>query len=150
DIVPTFNYDLSTPYFEITVPTLDTVRFSAILEQHILSEYPMLMTGVSGTGKSAIIAQLMREMDRDGHIVPIPVNFSAQTSSMRTQEMIEAKLDKKRKKLLGPPAGRKAVVFVDDLNMPELDRYGSQPPVELIRHLIDYDALYDRKDLFLK
>lgn len=33
--------------------------------------------------------------------VPYFINFSAQTSSKRTQEMIESKLEKKRKTVLG-------------------------------------------------
>lgn len=38
--------------------------------------------------------------DRAGY-VPFFINFSAQTSSKRTQEMIEGKLEKKRKTVLG-------------------------------------------------
>ena len=36
--------------------------------------------------------------------VPGYINFSAQTSSTRTQEMIESKLEKKRKNILGAPS----------------------------------------------
>lgn len=33
--------------------------------------------------------------------VPVFMNFSAQTSSVRTQEMVESKMEKKRKNILG-------------------------------------------------
>lgn len=38
----------------------------------------------------------------------------------------------------------KAVCFIDDLNMPRMDTFGSQPPLELIRQWIDYGHWYDR------
>ena len=52
--------------------------------------------------------------------------------------------------LLGAPAGKRIILFVDDLNMPKLDTYGSQPPIELLRQYQDFGGLYDREKLFWK
>lgn len=38
----------------------------------------------------------------------------------------------------------KAVCFIDDLNMPRKDAYGSQPSLELIRQHIEYQFWYSR------
>ena len=93
-------------------------------------------------------AQLNKMIAQD--FVLIAVNFSAQTSSKRTQAIIESNLEKKRKNILGAPKGKRMVLFIDDLNMPKLDTYGSQPPVELLRQFQDFRGFYDREKLFWK
>ena len=42
------------------------------------------------------------------------------------------------------------MIFVDDLNMPKLDTYGSQPPIELLRQFQDFQGFYDREKFFWK
>ncbi|KER18354.1 hypothetical protein T265_16116, partial [Opisthorchis viverrini] len=79
--------------------------------------------------------------------VPTFLNFSAQTSSNRTQEIIESKLEKRKKGIRGAPKDKRVILFVDDLNMPRLDTYGSQPPIELLRQLKDFGGFYDRDKL---
>ena len=54
-------------------------------------------------------------------------------------------MEKRSKIKYGPSGGKQLVCFVDDLNMPAKDTFGSQPPLELLRQWVDYGCWYDRE-----
>merc|ERR1719204_3041706 len=139
--VDNFSYDPETPYFNILVPTADTTKFRYML-QHISSigAHTMLMSE-TGCGKTVIVQDFLKRAG-DG-FVSCPVIFSAQTTARNLQDVFESKLEKKSRKLLGPPAGKKLIFFIDDLNMPEREIFGAQPPIELLRQCIDNEGFYD-------
>jgi len=147
-IVEEFTYDKEKPYFEILVPTPDTVKYKFLLQNLMKNGNNVLISGDTGVGKSVIIQAFLNASDpelfENGSI-----NFSAQTSSHNLMDVFYSKLKKKRKDLYGPPPGKKMLLFIDDINMPQLDRFGAQPPVELLRQVIDQGGFYDLKKLFL-
>lgn len=91
-----------------------------------------MFTGDTGVGKSVLAISTLKKLTQRA-VLPVQINFSAQTSSIRTQEMIEGPLEKRKRTQLGAPIGKTVIVFIDDVNMPKLDTYGSQPAIELLR-----------------
>ncbi|KAI8729214.1 dynein heavy chain 6, axonemal isoform X3, partial [Biomphalaria glabrata] len=149
-LVSSFRFDKSISFFKMMVPTVDTARYGYFLEQLLSVQKPVLFTGGTGVGKSVIVRDLLDRISERMNYVPVYINFSAQTSSGRTQEIIEGKLEKRKKNVIGAPQGKRVVIFIDDLNMPKLDTYGSQPPIELLRQYLDFDGLYDRETMTWK
>ncbi|XP_064451600.1 dynein axonemal heavy chain 14 [Mirounga angustirostris] len=80
--------------------------------------------------------------DKKGIIVST-VNFSVSTTAAKAKEMVLKKLVRRTKDTLGAPKNSRIVLFIDDLNVPEPDTSGAQPPLELIRQLLDMGGLYN-------
>uniref|UniRef100_A0A8D1UZT8 AAA+ ATPase domain-containing protein n=1 Tax=Sus scrofa TaxID=9823 RepID=A0A8D1UZT8_PIG len=83
-------------------------------------------------------------------IVVSAINFNIGTTAAKTKEMILKKLVRRTKDTLGAPKSNRIVIFIDDLNMPESDMYGTQPPLELIRQLLDMGGIYDTEKIAWK
>ena len=134
-----------TPSFsDIIVPTIDTIRNKILIRRLLSFDKQVLCVGPTGTSKSVVIADTL-QTNLPENFTTFSIGFSAKTSSNQTQDLIDSKLDKRRKGVFGPPLGKKMVFFIDDMNMPALETYGAQPPIELIRQYMDHDGWYDRK-----
>ncbi|KAG9461541.1 hypothetical protein GDO78_016466, partial [Eleutherodactylus coqui] len=64
--------------------------------------------------------------------------------------ILEKPLEKKSGRNYGPPGTKKLIYFIDDMNMPEVDTYGTVQPHTLIRQHMDYCHWYDRNKLTVK
>jgi dynein heavy chain len=143
---PEYVFDNKASYSELIIPTQDSIRYTHLLDQLVRNNKHCLMTGPTGTGKSVNINKHISTGLPDTY-VPLTLMFSAQTSQNATQDMIDSKCEKRRKGVFGPSAGKQFVIFVDDVNMPQKEEYGAQPPIEILRQWFDNSGWYDRKSL---
>jgi len=146
DTVPPYEFDAQATYAELIIPTLDSVRYTYLLDTLVRHDKHVLMTGQTGTGKTVNISRHLQNGVGDAY-VPIFVTFSAQTSANQIQDLLDSKCEKRRKGIFGPSAGKKFLCFVDDVNMPMKEDYGAQPPIELLRQWFDNSGWFDRKAL---
>ncbi|CAK8985673.1 unnamed protein product [Durusdinium trenchii] len=145
DIVPKFVFQDGVSYFQLLVPNPDTVRFSYIMDRMMTTQNSVFLTGNSGVGKSVNVVALLEKMKEIASVVPVYMTFSAQTKAYETQINIESKLERWRKTLLGAPVNKTNVILIDDVNMPLVEEYGAQPPIELLRQFQDQRGFFDRK-----
>ncbi|KAJ3608419.1 hypothetical protein NHX12_025466, partial [Muraenolepis orangiensis] len=130
---------------DLIIPTMETARQLFFLRTYLAQEVSVLFVGPTGTGKSVISNRFLVTLPKERY-TPNCINFSARTTANQIQDIVMAKLDRRRKGVFGPPVGKKCVVYVDDLNMPAKEIYGAQPPIELLRQWIDHHHWYDKKD----
>lgn len=79
-----------------------------------------------GTGKTSIKKKFLLNDLGENYITTITA-FSANTNSNQVQDILESKLEKqkRRKGVYGPLIGRINIIFIDDLNMPNKEKYGA-------------------------
>jgi len=146
DLLPQYTITAGISYSNIVVPNNYTAQFTYMLELLIAQKKHVLVCGPTGTGKSVYVYNTITQVLPQDKYKPLCLGFSAKTSANMTQDIIDGKLDKRKKGVYGPPLGQHSVIFVDDLNMPEVETYGAQPPIELVRQLVDSGGWYDLKE----
>uniref|UniRef100_A0A452F4R1 Dynein axonemal heavy chain 2 n=1 Tax=Capra hircus TaxID=9925 RepID=A0A452F4R1_CAPHI len=144
-----WRYPPNSPFYKIMVPTVDTVRYNYLVSTMVASQNPVLLVGPVGTGKTSIAQSVLQSLPSSQWSV-LTVNMSAQTTSNNVQSIIESRVEKRTKGVYVPFGGKSMITFMDDLNMPAKDTFGSQPPLELIRLWIDYGFWYDRTKQTIK
>ena len=109
---------------------------------------PVMLVGGAGCGKTVLINDKLGSLDEDTLVTTVPFNYY--TTSLMLQQVMEKPLEKKAGRNYGPPGTKKLVYFIDDMNMPVVDTYGTVQPHTLIRQHLDYSHWYDRTKLTLK
>jgi len=133
-----------------------------VLDTLLRGKKHTLIVGQTGTAKSVTVQQKLTRLDSKylgsgpcPGCEPIMMSFSAQTGANQTQDILDGKFEKRRQgtdkdtglayTMWGPMLGKQFCIFIDDFNMPKRETYGAQPPIELMRQMVDHGGWYDRK-----
>ena len=72
--------------------------------------------------------------------------LSSTSTPSQVQQYTESKLEKHSRGVFGPvnPSNH-LLIFIDDLNMPEREKFGAQPALEMLRQIVDLNGFYSEK-----
>ncbi|XP_066581161.1 dynein beta chain, ciliary [Prorops nasuta] len=146
--LPKFELDPELPLQAVLVYTSECIRIKYFLDLLMPEKYPIILIGTAGCGKTVLVSDKLLQLSENYAVANVPFNFY--TSSEMLQKILEKSLEKKAGRNYGPPGNKSLVYFIDDMNMPEVDSYGTVQPHTLIRQHLDYGHWYDRTKLTLK
>ncbi|KAF5274393.1 hypothetical protein FQA39_LY07273 [Lamprigera yunnana] len=148
DLITSFELDSDVPLQATLVSTSETVRIRFFVDKLVAHKHPVLLVGGAGSGKTVIVQDKLSSLSDDYAVTNVPFNFY--TTSEMLQKILEGPLEKKAGRVYGPPGNKIMIYFIDDLNMPEVDKFFTVQPHTLLRQWMDYQHWYDRQKLSLK
>ncbi|XP_011874224.1 PREDICTED: dynein heavy chain 10, axonemal [Vollenhovia emeryi] len=143
-LVPAYLHDRQKNFSDILVQTIDTLRTTWFIDLMKNLQRPVLLVGEIGASKTAIIHEFLRNLNSEKY-EQLLINCSSRTTSMDVQKNLESAVEKRSREIFGAPPGKKLIVFIDDMNMPIVDIYGTQQPIAFLKLLFERGGFYDRE-----
>ncbi|XP_076639069.1 dynein axonemal heavy chain 1 isoform X1 [Colletes latitarsis] len=134
--------EYSTPdYSSVLVPIPDNVRIQYLINLIGQQDKAVLLIGEQGSAKTVMMKSYMKKANPETTLSR-SFNFSSATSPYQFQKTIESYVEKRLGSTFGPPGGRKMMVFIDDVNLPQINEWGDQVTNEIVRQTMDMKGFY--------
>ncbi|XP_033349446.1 dynein heavy chain 5, axonemal isoform X1 [Bombus vosnesenskii] len=134
--------EYSTPdYSNVLVPIPDNVRIQYLIDLIGRQDKAVLLIGEQGSAKTVMMKSYMKKANRETTLSR-SFNFSSATSPYQFQKTIESYVEKRLGSTFGPPGGKKMLVFIDDINLPQINEWGDQITNEIVRQTMDMKGFY--------
>lgn len=142
-LVMNYSYpDYATPdYSNILVPIQDNVRIQYLVDLIGRQDRSVLLIGEQGSAKTVMMKSYMKRANPETTLGR-SFNFSSATTPYQFQKTIESYVEKRLGSTFGPPGGKKMLVFVDDINLPQINEWGDQITNEIVRQTMDMKGFY--------
>jgi dynein heavy chain len=134
---------------EVTVPTTETASICHWTNLLVQCQQPVLLAGPSGTGKTQLVTGTLRELPPTEYL-SVGINMNYYSTATILISSLEGPLQKRTGSTYGAPGSARLIYFIDDLNLPQLDKYNTQSAIALMRQHLDYAGWYDPVKLTLK
>ena len=128
-------------FSRLLMPTIDSTRAEYLIDTLANANHFVLLTGGAGTAKTSSILMYANKFDKDKYLLH-RINFSSATQPVHFQTSVESVCDTKVRKGYGPKDGKVMTVFIDDLSMPEKNKWGDQITLEIVRELVEDGGFY--------
>lgn len=138
-----------TPMAQITVPTPETCSVAFWMDMLVQRRKPVMLAGPAGTGKTQLVNGMLNQFD-PLKTMSATINFNFYTNAAVLGSTMSISLEKKTGSNYGPPGTAKLVYFIDDINLPEVDRYNTQSAIAHLRQHMEYEHCYELQKMTLK
>ncbi|XP_078250276.1 dynein axonemal heavy chain 11-like [Pogona vitticeps] len=146
--IPSIEMEPDVPLQTVLIHTSETIRLRYFVDLLLEKGQPIMLVGNAGVGKTILMMDKLAKLSEEYMVTKVPFNYY--TTSAMLQRVLERSLEKKAGRNYAPPGMKKLIYFIDDLNMPEVDAFGTVQPHTLMRQHLDYHHWYDRQKLILK
>lgn len=134
--------EYSTPdYSNVLVPIPDNVRIQYLIDLIGRQDKAVLLIGEQGSAKTVMMKSYMKKANPETTLSR-SFNFSSATSPYQFQKTIESYVEKRLGNTFGPSGGRKMMIFIDDINLPQINVWGDQVTNEIVRQAMDMKGFY--------
>ena len=132
---------------DVIIPTPETERQEYLILELLKAKRAIILCGPPGSGKTMVLCNTIRKCPT---YQLVSVNFSKETSVgdiLRTLTRYTKYLPCSNGfKMVPKVENVEIVLFCDEINLPQLDRYGSQPVILFLRQLIEKKGFWRPSD----